>query len=635
MKKEKEQIVAEEILKKIGGIDNIKAVDHCSTRLRLTLKDNSKYKGKEIEDIDGVKGQFISAGQHQVILGTGFVDKVYDVVVGSSSNLSKSNLKEDVYNNLSLPQKISRTLGDVFIPIIPVLVATGLFKGIISTLLKSGVAIDPNFLVFANILTQTAFAFLPVLVTWSAMKIFGGTPVIGIVLGLMLVAPQLPNASAVAGGTAHAINLSLFGITIPVVGYQGSVLPALVLGIIAAKIQKFLRKYVPNVLDLIITPFVTLLISMFLGLLLVGPVLHEVEFGIFSVAKAFIGLPFGLGGLIIGGTQQAIVVTGMHHIFLALETELLATTGLNAFNGMISGGIVAQGAAALAVAFRTRNKKKRALYISSSVPAFLGITEPAIFGVNLRFGKPFIFALTGGATAGLVAGILHMAGAGLGISAIPGIILYASSLGNILRYILIIAIGGGVAFTLTYLFVTPDQIEKVDGVAEGSNTDTVDNKIENNEDREKEEILSSPAAGKLVKITEVKDEVFSKKLVGDGYAVLPSSGDVYSPVAGKITNIFPTKHAIGIRTDNNIEILIHMGIDTVELKGKPFQILVKENDQVNFNTKIAKVDLEFLKKNNKDSSILVVITNMDNVKSFEEIPSQNVEHGEKVGSLVV
>ncbi|AJH02137.1 PTS sugar transporter subunit IIA [Clostridium beijerinckii] len=450
----KEQIVAKEILENIGGKENIKSVEHCATRLRLILNDKEKINEKAIENIDGVKGQFFSAAQYQIILGTGFVNKVYDVIVGQNSDLVTGNNKEEAYSQMTLIQKISRTFGDVFVPIIPVLVATGLFMGLRGLLTNLGVQMNENFVLFTQVLTDTAFAFLPALVAWSTMKKFGGTPVIGIVIGLMLVSPSLPNAYAVAAGTATPINLTILGLNIPVVGYQGSVLPALVLGIIAAKTQKALKKVVPDVLDLIVTPFITLLFSMVLGLLIVGPIMHNAEQLIFGAIKGFMGLPFGLGGLVVGGVHQLIVVTGVHHALNALEVELLSSTGKDAFNAMITCGIVAQGAAALAVAVKTKDKKKRSLYISSAIPAFLGITEPAIFGVNLRFIKPFIFGCAGGAVGGMLSGIFHLAGTGMGITALPGMLLYVNNLGS---YILVNVVAIAVAFCLTLFFFKPEE----------------------------------------------------------------------------------------------------------------------------------------------------------------------------------
>jgi len=470
-----EQRVANLIAKYVGGMDNVRAAEHCATRLRLIVNDKTKIQEKVIENIDGVKGQFFAAQQYQIILGTGFVDKVTDEFVKLKPALSGGSNKEAAYEQMSLMQKISRTLGDVFVPIIPVLVATGLFMGLRGATQSLGADFSPNVLLLSQVLTDTAFAFLPALVCWSTMKKFGGTPVIGIVLGLMLVFPALPNAYAVGGFANELESLGLtwqeaakiadyagkvpipvdiFGFTVPLVGYQGSVLPALVLGIFAAKLQHWLKTFVPDIIDLIVTPFLTLFISMLLGLLVVGPIMHGIEQAVFGAVQAFLAMPFGIGGLVVGGLQQVIVVFGVHHVFNALEVQLLATTGVDPFNAIITGAIVAQGGAAVAVAMKTKDKKKRALYISSAVPAFLGITEPAIFGINLRFMKPFIYGLVGGACAGTVASLMGLAGTGMGITVIPGTLLYINQLP---QYILVNVIGFAVAFGLTFTLFKPEE----------------------------------------------------------------------------------------------------------------------------------------------------------------------------------
>ena len=449
----KEARVAKLIEKYVGGMDNVRNAEHCATRLRLIINDKSKIDEKAIENIDGVKGQFFAAAQYQIILGTGFVDKVFAEFV-KGTNFSGVSNKEEAYAQMTPLQKISRTLGDVFVPIIPVLVATGLFMGLRGAAQSLGVQFSDNVLLLSQILTDTAFIFLPALVCWSTMKRFGGTPVIGLVLGLMLVGPQLPNAWAVAGGDVKPIPMEIFGMTIGIVGYQGSVLPALVLGIFAAKLQKALKTVVPDIIDLIVTPFVTLFVSMILGILIIGPIMHSLETTIFGAVSAFLQMPMGIGGFIVGGLQQVIVVFGVHHVFNALEVQLLATTGVDPFNAIITGAIVAQGGAAVAVAMKTQDPKKRALYISSAVPAFLGITEPAIFGINLRFMKPFLYALVGGACAGGVASFLHLAGTGMGITVLPGTLLY---LDHLLEYVIVNLIGFGVAFGLTFTLFKPEE----------------------------------------------------------------------------------------------------------------------------------------------------------------------------------
>lgn len=620
MNQSKDVVVAKEIIEAIGGKENIRAVGHCSSRLRLTLNDKSKVDGAKIETIDGVKGQFFAGEQYQVILGTGFVDRVYNVVVGGTSNELNTDLKGDLYEGMSLPKKVSRILGDIFIPVIPVLVATGLFSGFINCINAFGVEMNPNVLTIATILMKTAFTFLPVLIAWAGMKQFGGSPVLGIVLGLMLVNPLLPNPSDVAKGVADAITFNFFGLDLNVVGYQGSVLPALMVAIIAAKTEKFLKKRVPDVLDLIVTPFTTILVAGLLGLIIIGPICQYIELLVLGAAKAVIGLPFGLGGLIIGGTQQAIVVTGMHHIFLALETDLLANTGFNPFNAMITGGIIAQATAALVTGWKVRDKKKRGFLMSASLPAFLGITEPAIFGVNLKFGKPFLFALTGGATAGLVAGLLHAKSTGMGVAAIPGLVTYLYSATGIRDYFIIHLTGMLVSGGLVYFFFDPNEAMEQEEQKKNNAKEPTTEKIYN------------PVQGNVMNITEVNDPVFAKKMMGEGFAIEPENGEIYAPFNGTISSIFPTKHALIIKASNGEEALIHMGIDTVELNGEGYEILVKENQQVTKDTLLARIDLSILKENKKDSSIMVVFPEI-------EAPQLNIHYGlqvngDEIGSIV-
>ena len=460
--------VAKSIMYYVGGPDNVRTAEHCATRLRLIVNDKSKIQEKKIENIEGVKGQFFAAQQYQIICGTGFVDKVTEEFIKLKPSLAGGGGKDAAYAEMSLLQKISRTLGDVFVPIIPVLVATGLFMGARGALLSLGSEWDATFLLMTQVLTDTAFAFLPALVCWSTMNKFGGTPVIGIVLGLMLVFPGLPNAYVVGGAAqeladkgltwveAYAlpefagkvpIPLDLGFVTIPLVGYQGSVLPALVLGIFAAKLQHWLKTFIPDMIDLIVTPFLTLTISMALGFLVVGPIMHGLEQVVFGAVQQFLQIQL-VGGLIIGGLQQVIVIFGVHHVFSALEIYLLSTQGSDPFNAIITCATIAQGGAALAVSLKTRDAKKRALYISSTVPAFLGITEPAIFGINLRLMKPFACGCVGGAAGGAVSSLLGLAGTGMGITVLPGMLLYMN--GQIFQYIIVNLIAFAVGFDLTY-----------------------------------------------------------------------------------------------------------------------------------------------------------------------------------------
>ncbi|MFC4401919.1 sucrose-specific PTS transporter subunit IIBC [Gracilibacillus xinjiangensis] len=449
--------IAKQVVHSIGGKENIQSVAHCATRLRIVVNNRDKIDEEKVEQIDKVKGAFFNSGQYQIIFGTGTVNRIYEAIesIGVSES-RETDVKENTKKEGSKLQRAIRTFGDVFVPIIPVLVATGLFMGLRGLVTHEQILalfgmtpdnISDNFLLFTEVLTDTAFVFLPALVAWSTFRVFGGTPVIGLVLGLMLVSPSLPNAWNVADGGVDPINF--FGF-IPVIGYQGSVLPAFFAGLVGAKVEKFFRKRVPEALDLILTPFLVLLIMIILSLFALGPVLHIVENWIFEGTIAILELPFGLSGLIIGFLHQVIVITGVHHIFNLLEIQLLENLSFNPFNPLISAAIAAQGGATLAVGLKAKSKKMKALALPSSFSAFLGITEPAIFGVNLRYGKPFIMGLIGGGVGGFFASIFQLKATGMAVTALPGTLLYLND--QILIYLLVNIISIATAFLLTYFF---------------------------------------------------------------------------------------------------------------------------------------------------------------------------------------
>ncbi|RSK54657.1 sucrose-specific PTS transporter subunit IIBC [Bacillus canaveralius] len=457
--------IAEELIQAIGGEENIVSVAHCATRLRLMVNDKEKIDQSKVENIDKVKGAFFNSGQYQVIFGTGTVNRIYEEVTSLGlEGSSKAEQAKEAAKSGTFLQRAIRSFGDVFVPIIPALVATGLFMGLRGLVLQEEILalfgmtpddISENFILFTQILTDTAFIFLPALVAWSTFRVFGGTPTIGLILGLMLVSPALPNAWGVAGGDVQP--LEFFGF-IPVVGYQGSVLPAFIAGIIGAKLERQIRKRVPEALDLIVTPFLTLLIMITLALFMIGPIFHSLENIILDGTVAVLSWPLGISGLLIGGLNQLIVVTGVHHIFNLLEIQLLEEFGNNPYNAIITCSVAAQGGAALAVGLKTKSAKLKALALPSSLSAFLGITEPAIFGVNLRYGKPFIMGLIGGAAGGLVSSLLGLKATGMAITVIPGTLLYLN--GQILLYILVNLIAIGLAFALTWMFGYTDKMKE-------------------------------------------------------------------------------------------------------------------------------------------------------------------------------
>ncbi len=457
--------IAKQVFEAVGGKDNIVSTAHCATRLRIVVHDRKKVDEKKLDKIDKAKGHFFTSGQYQIIFGTGLVNDVYDAVKEEgASTTSSSDLNDVAAEKSGWFRRAIRMFADVFVPIIPALVATGLFMGLKGLITQPQILqifgltpqqIPAQFNTYFSILTGTAFDFLPVLVCWSAFRVFGGNPILGVLLGLMLVNPALPSAWDVAQGTKPA--LMFFGF-IPVAGYQASVLPAFILGFLGAKVEKLIHKHVPNSMDLIVTPFATLLLMSMLGLFLVGPVFRTVEKGILYAAEWIVNLPYGLGGLIWGAINQMIVVTGMHHALNIVEIQLLANTHWDPVNPISSASIAAQAGAACAVAIKTHSSKIKQIAYPSTLSALLGITEPAIYGINIRFLKPFLFGCVGGAIGGFLSSVFNLAATGMSITVIPGILLFLNK--QLPLYILVCAVGFGVSFALTYFFGYSDDMLK-------------------------------------------------------------------------------------------------------------------------------------------------------------------------------
>lgn len=610
--------IAKSVIEAIGGKENVSSVAHCATRLRIMVKDKEKIDTNRVEDIEKVQGAFFNAGQFQIIFGTGTVNRIYDEVVSLGLPTSTtSEMKAEAAKQGNWFQRAVRTFGDVFVPIIPAIVATGLFMGLRGLLEAFGVTLPSDFLIYSKILTDTAFIALPALVVWSTFKVFGGNQTIGIVLGLMLISGSLPNAWDVAQG-GEIVPIKFFGL-VDVVGLQGSVLPAFIIGVVGANFEKWVRKYVPEVLDLLVTPFITLFVMSILGLFVLGPFFHQVEKVILSITTTVLYLPFGLGGLIIGGTHQLIVVSGVHHIFNLLEINLLSATGQNPFNAIITAAMTAQGAAAVAIGVKTKSAKLKALTFPAALSAFLGITEPVIFGVNLRFRKPFVLSLFAGALAGALATLLGLAGTSNGITVIPGLMLYVGN-GQLLQYLFMLTVSFALGFTFTYLFGYDDSM--LDNPVEVKDTSLEENqKVEEVEEvtERTSEQLRSPIVGEVVNLSEVNDPVFSSGVMGKGIAVKPSKGIVYAPADAEIAIAFPTGHAYGLKTDKGAEILIHVGIDTVSLNGEGFEAKVAQGDRVKAGDIIGTFDSETIAANGLDDTTMVIITNT--MDYAEVIPS--------------
>lgn len=614
--------IAEEVIVALGGRENIRSVAHCATRLRVMVVDEGKIDKVKIDTIEKVQGAFFNSGQYQIIFGTGTVNKVYDEVVALGlTTSSTSEQKAEAAKHGNAFQRAIRTFGDVFVPIIPAIVATGLFMGLRGLLGAFGVTLPEDLNVYSQILTDTAFIALPALVVWSTFRVFGGNPVIGIVLGMMLISGSLPNAWAVASG--GDVTPTIFFGFIPVVGLQGSVLPAFIIGILGAKLEKAIRKVVPDTLDLLVTPFLTLFTMSILGLFLIGPIFHVVENYILIATNWLLHLPFGLAGFVIGGLHQIIVVSGVHHIFNLLESQLVANTDADPLNAIMTAAMTAQGAATVAVGVKTKNPKLKALAFPAALSAFLGITEPAIFGVNLRFRKPFFLSLVAGAIGGWLASILNLAGTGFGITIIPGTLLYLN--GQLFKYLLMVAVSFVLGFALTYFFGFDD--EPVSQAAAPLKTQPRVSAVPASTIKS-EETIASPLNGDVVALADVSDPVFASETMGKGIAIKPTDQTVYSPVDGTVQMVFDTGHAYGIKSDDGVEILIHLGIDTVSMDGKGFSQKVVANQAIKKGDVLGTFNLEDIAVAGLDSTTMIIVTNTADYAEVNPVAAGKVAKGD-------
>ena len=624
--------IAKKVIEALGGRENVNSVAHCATRLRVMVKDEAKINKDAIENLEKVQGAFFNSGQYQIIFGTGTVNKMYDEVVALGlPTSSKDEMKEEAGKQGNWFQRAIRTFGDVFVPLLPAIVATGLFMGIRGAIVQDQVLAlfgttaeafkATNFYTYSVVLTDTAFAFFPALICWSAFRVFGGNPLLGLVLGLMMVNSSLPNAWAVASGDAQPI---LFFGFIKVVGYQNSVLPAFFVGLTGAKLEKWLRKRIPDVLDLLLVPFLTFLVMSILALFVIGPVFHEVESYVKVATVWLLSLPMGLGGLILGGVHQVIVVTGVHHIFNLLEANLVTSTGSDPLNAIITAAMTAQLGATLAVGVKTKNPKIKALAFPAALSAGLGITEPAIFGINLRYGKPFIMGLIAGAAGGWLANILGLAGTSFGITIIPGTLLYIN--GQLLKYVFMVLVTTALGFGLTYAFGYKEETEVVEETV-SEETTVVNEEVPATL---QDETIQTPIVGDVVALSNVDDPVFSSGAMGQGIAVKPSEDVVYAPADAEVTIVFPTGHAYGLRTANGAEILIHVGIDTVSMNGEGFNHKVAQGDKVKAGDVLGTFDSAKIAAAGLDNTTMVIVTNTADFASVNPVASGSVAKGDAI-----
>ena len=627
---------AEEIVREIGGRENVAQAAHCATRLRLVIKDNAKINKSALENVDGVKGMFENNGQLQLIIGTGTVNKVYDefLAVTGMTAATKDDVKAAAAAKQPAWKRALKSVGDVFVPILPAIVASGLLMGVVEALGKvSSNFAETDWYAFLDMVANTAFAFLPVIVAISAARVFGGNVYLAAVIGLMMVHTGLLNGWNV--GSEEAIN-SFFGVTngqIPTwnlfgnlkigdyvvgsvsrQGYQGHVIPVMIAVWIMSKIEKWLHKHVPEMIDLFVVPITTVFLTALITFVAIGPVFSLMENYVLKGAKWLV--QFGPGAMIMGALYPLTVVMGLHHMYNVIEAGMLSSVGLNTWMPIASAANFAQFGACLAVGIKCRQAKLKTVAIPSSMSAALGITEPAIFGVNFRFMKPFVCGMIGGAAGALFGALTGIGATAYGVTGIPGY-LTIDSPG---LYTILLLISGGIAFALTMFIWKEDVPKEAGGIAQAAaaGVGTVDVGLPETAYFDQKVVIKSsageifqPTPGDVIPYTEIPDPTFAAGTLGQGVGVQPSVGVVYAPYDGEISSVAESKHAIGITGANDQELLIHVGVDTVEMNGDGFNTLVSEGDQVKKGQKLMEFDIEKIKAAGHPDTVVVLLTNSD------------------------
>ena len=602
--------VAQAIYDKVGRKENLVSAAHCATRLRLVLVDNAKCDAKAVEDIEGVKGVFSASGQLQIILGTGVVDKVYDefIAISGLSAATKDEVKAAAAARQNPFKRAIKTLGDIFVPIIPAIVASGFLMGIMEAL---NFMVNNNFLnidtsgsiyVFANLFSNTAYTFLPILIAYSAANAFGGNPYLGAVIGMMMIHPNLQNAWTVATEGVQQTQSVWFGLySVDMVGYQGHVIPVIIAVWVMCFLEKRLHKIVPAMFDLFVTPLVSVFVTGYLTFSIIGPIFVTIENGIIGGIQTLLTLPFGIGSLIMGGLYSTTVVAGIHHMYTVIDMGQLSMYGVTYWLPLASAANMAQGAATLAVALKSKNGKTKSLALPSAFSCFMGITEPAIFGVNLRFFKPFVCGALGGAAGAMYASLVHLGASGTGVTGIFGLLL---CLEHPLEYIIMAAISIGVAFALTWMFGYKDPAPEAQD-APATPTEAVPAMTC------QPGTVYAPVAGEAVPSDQIPDETFATGVLGRGAGIRPEGETIVAPLDGEISSVAETRHAVGITAPDGMELLIHVGVDTVEMKGVGFACFVQQGQKVHAGDKLLTFDRQKIAAAGHPDMVAVLLTNAD------------------------
>ena len=627
---EKEKLykkISKEVLENIGGSENIQGAAHCATRLRIVLKDLSLAKTDKLENIDLVKGCFIAGSQLQLIFGAGTVNEVYKVFAKEAKleNMSLSDVK-DIANNKENPlQKVIKALSDVFVEIIPAILAAAILLGV-TGFLANFEAVKTNQTLYAinrlsNLASVGIFAVLPMVVVYSATKRFGGRAILGIVVGAIMLDGSLANAYSIGTPGFNPEILDLFGLKIQMVGFQGGIIVALMMGYIVAQLDKFFEKKIPSVIKLLVSPMLTVFISTLLLFTIVGPIGRELS-NYITGGLVWVSTEFGLiGYMIFAGLQQIIVITGLHHILNAAEAQLIATTGRDFLNPLMSVALISQGGAVLGYYLLHRKERKVAeIALPSFVSILFGISEPAIFGVNLKYKFPLIAGCIAGAVAGAFVYIFKLSSLGFGATAIPGITIIDPANNGYINYIIVHLIGLVLGIVICYTFGKA-KTKKVIANEEKVNKNTSEIKVESTTDTNLDEIaLISPIKGEVKDISESSDETFASKVMGDGILVNPSEEIFVAPADAKIELVFPTKHAIGLSLKDGSQILMHCGINTVSMNGEGFEVYVEEGQEVKQGDKLIKMDLKKVKQAGHSTQTLMIVNELPDGRKVEVNP---------------
>ena len=645
-KRRRYENIATELVRLVGGRDNILGIAHCATRLRLVLEDNDKADTKAIENVDLVKGVFVAGDQLQIIFGAGLVNDVCQVLADSihMDSMSLGDLKTKANKRMNPLQRAVKALSDVFIEIMPGILAAALLTGL-SSVLGNIEFVQNNDTLYGlsrliNIFSGAIFGFLPLCVAYSTVKRFGGRPIMGIVIGCIMLTNSLADASAAAQGTVEVTTLHIFGFPVELIGFQGGIIVALLIGIVTAKLDIFFEKKVPEVVRLLVSPLLTTLVSSFLLFMIIGPIGRGLANSITDVLVWMTQHLGVVGYAAFSGLQQLIVITGLHHVFGAIESQLLVGTGRNFLNPLMSVAIIAQGGAVLGyLARNVKDAKAKELCIPSFISVLFGITEPALFGVNLRYRYPIIGGCLGGAIGGVIVYFTHLAALGFGTTVVPGIALADPENNGYVNYIIahLTALAAGFIFSFFLGMI----FEKKDKTAAGLTSEAVSSSsvrvavsLEGESAKaELPEKIHAFAAGEFIGIEKVNDPTFSQKVLGDGVAILPSEGKIYAPADCTVEMVMDTKHAVGLRTKAGNGLLIHIGIDTVQLGGKYFDVHVTEGQELKAGDCIMDFDKDKIREEGYDTAACLIFTEPVEGSHVDREAERTVAVGDKIAVI--